>query len=372
MKKEIPTNSFVFKQMEELAPLQKAYSWDNVGLQIGSYNKKAEKIMITLDVLESVADEAADKDVDLIIAHHPLLFKPLKRINLDTPKGRTISKLLRHDITVYAAHTNLDVVEGGVNDMLSERLELVSSAPLVTIGNEKLYKYAVHVPVDYVNQLKQVIGDAGGGTQGDYTHCSFEIEGTGNFKPVQGADPFIGKVGEITSVDEVKIEALVEESKLNRVVTAVQEAHPYEEPAFDIIPLANEGKTFGLGRIGEIEHHVTLEEFTEKVKEKLNLSYVRIVGDLKKKVEKVAVVGGSGGKYISDAKRAGADVYITGDVGFHEAQEAMEMGLAVIDAGHYIEEIMKENIRNYLKVKLSGYDVEIITSEKNTDPFRYF
>lgn len=361
----------IFEALEELAPIEKAYSWDNVGLQIGSANQKASKIMITLDVLESVVDEAIAKNVDVIIAHHPLLFKPLKQINFDTPEGRVITKLIRHNITVYASHTNLDVVKGGVNDMLAEQLEIRKGKPLVQIGTEKLYKYAVHVPVSHRETIKQVIGDAGGGEQGDYTHCSFEIEGTGSFKPGAQADPFIGEIGEIAKVEEVKVEALVPEHSLKRVIAAVLEEHPYEEPAYDIIELTNPGASFGLGRIGEVKNQTNLQQYAEEVKEKLGLSHVRVVGDLQKNVKKAAVIGGSGEKYIHAAKRAGADVYITGDVGFHQAQIAMEMGLAMIDAGHYIETVMKDSVKDYLKQKLTEFDVEIITSERNTDPFQY-
>lgn len=361
----------IFNALEELAPKEKAYSWDNVGLQIGSANQKATKIMITLDVLESVVDEAIANNVDVIIAHHPLLFKPLKQINFDTPEGRVIAKLIRHNITVYASHTNLDIVAGGVNDMLAEQLGIQKAKPLVQIGTEKLFKYAVHVPVSHLDKIKQVIGDAGAGKQGDYTHCSFEIAGIGSFKPGTQAEPFIGEIGKIAKVEEVKIEALVNESSLKKVVAAVLEVHPYEEPAYDIIELKNSGANYGLGRIGEVKTQMNLKQYAEGLKEKLELSHVRIVGDLKKMIKKVAVIGGSGEKYIHAAKHAGADVYITGDLGFHQAQIAMEMGLAVIDAGHYIESIMKESVKDYLEQKLTEFDVEIITSECNTDPFQY-
>ena len=366
-----PTNATVFQIMEKLAPKHRAYTWDNVGLQIGNYNKKAKKIMVTLDVLESVVEEAIAENVDCIIAHHPLLFKPLKQINLETPEGRTIAKLIQNDITVYAAHTNLDVVEHGVNDMLAKKLDLTKTKPLVVEGHQKLYKFAVHVPVSHVAEVKQAIGDAGGGEQGDYTHCSFEIRGTGSFKPVEGANPYIGEVGEITTVDEMKIEALVDERKLDKVLEVVRKTHPYEEPAFDIIELSNKGESYGLGRIGEIEQGMTFEHFIHFVKDKLRLTNVRVVGDLQKEVKKIAVLGGSGEKYIHAAKQRGADVYITGDMGFHQAQTAMEMGLAVIDAGHYIEEIMKNHVRDYLQKYLKGYDVEIIASQTDTNPFQY-
>lgn len=368
---KIPANSEIFKEIEELAPKNKAYDWDNVGLQIGSYQKKSKKIMITLDVLETVADEAIAKEVDLIIAHHPLLFKPLKQIDFQTPEGRIISKLIRHDIHVYAAHTNLDVVEHGVNDMLADQLELKHTKPLVALGNEKLYKYAVYVPLSHKDKLKKALGDAGAGHIGDYSHCSFQVEGIGSFKPLEGADPYIGEVDEIAEVDEVKIEVIVPESKLETVISSAANAHPYEEPAFDIIPMKNQGEVYGLGRIGDVSETETLEQYVKSVKAKLGLSDVRAVGDLKQPIKKAAVVGGSGEKFIYDAKKQGADVLITGDMTFHTAQAAWQMGLAVIDAGHYIESVMKEGLRNYLQAKLKDREVEIIVSEAVTDPFQY-
>lgn len=366
-----PTNGFIFNLLEEWAPKDKAYDWDNVGLQIGSNGRLSTKIMVTLDVLESVVDEAIENNVDLIIAHHPLLFKALKRINTDTPEGRVISKLISHDITVYASHTNLDIASGGVNDMLANQLELKDQKPLVETGNEKLYKLAVHVPVSHQETLKRAIGDAGGGHQGDYTHCSFEINGTGSFKPSNEANPYLGKKGEITEVAEVKLEALVQASQLKQVTTAVLRAHPYEEPALDVIELTNKGERFGLGRIGKLQEETSFGEYIDVVKDKLKLKDVRVTGDIKKRIKRVAILGGSGEKYMHDAKRAGADAYITGDVGFHQAQIAMEMGLAVIDAGHYIEEIMKEHVQVYLQNKLKSYDTEVIISKIDTNPFQY-
>jgi dinuclear metal center YbgI/SA1388 family protein len=367
----LPANSQVFQLLEKWAPENKAYDWDNVGLQVGSYRQNTSKILVTLDVNEAVADEAIKKHVNLIIAHHPLLFKPLKQINTDTPKGRIISKLMQHDITVYAAHTNLDIAEGGVNHMLADRLELINTKPLVPTGRELLYKYAVYVPLSHQQQVKKVIGDAGGGEQGDYSHCSFAIHGTGSFKPGEAADPYIGERGELAEVDEVKLEALVQESKLQQVAEAVKKVHPYEEPAYDIIELSNPNKSYGLGRIGEIGEECSLEDYIKEVKKQLNLANVRVAGNLAQRIKKIAVLGGSGEKYIQQAKRAGADVLITGDVGFHAAQDAIEAGIAVIDAGHYIEEIMKEHVKNYLQQELAGFETEVITSDVNTDPFQF-
>ena len=356
--------------MEQWAPKSLAYEWDNVGLQVGSYNKPVKKVMITLDVLEPVVDEAIENHVDLIIAHHPLLFKSIKQINTDTPAGRVMEKLIKHDITVYAAHTNLDAAEGGVNDMLCDRLGVDDREVLVDTDTERLYKLAVYVPTTHLDTVRDALSGQGAGHIGNYSHCTFQTPGQGTFKPLAGTDPFIGFQDEITFVDEVKIETIVQEQKLSSVINAMIQAHPYEEVAYDIFPLKNAGKNIGIGRIGTLTPAMNVEELSAHVKAVMNISHVRVIGDITKKVNKVAILGGSGEKYIHTAKQKGADVYITGDMTFHVAQDAWVSGIPVIDAGHYIEEVMKHSTKNHLDDELQDDAVEIIVSKVNTDPFQ--
>jgi dinuclear metal center YbgI/SA1388 family protein len=369
------TNKDIFNLMENWAPKTFAYDWDNVGLQVGSYNKPVKKVMITLDVLEAVVDEAIEKGVDLIIAHHPLLFKPLKQLNVDHWRGRIIQKLIQHDISVYAAHTNLDIAEGGVNDLLADLLELENTEILINEHQERLYKIAVFTPTTHVELVMDAISKVGAGHIGDYSHCTFQTNGTGTFMPQEGTNPFIGKQNQLEKVNETKIETIVPESILNRVINAMISAHPYEEVAYDIYPLQNAGNEYGLGRIGSLPTSLTLQAFAEKVKKAYNMRHVRVTGNLTQKVKRVAVLGGSGEKYIYSAVKKNADVYVTGDMTFHMAQEALEMGLNVIDAGHYIEQVMKDGTKNYLEKKLNeagvSQGIEIIVSEVNTDPFQY-
>lgn len=364
-------NSAVFKIIENWAPQSLAYDWDNVGLQVGSYNRRAKKVMITLDVLEKVVDEAVEKDVDLIIAHHPLLFKSLNQINFDTPKGRTIAKLIQHNITVYAAHTNLDIAQGGVNDILCKRLQIQPTEHLVHVKNEKLYKVVVYVPHSHANEVRDAMSNAGAGHIGNYSHCTFQTEGQGTFKPLEGTNPYIGQVDQVEYVEELKIESIVQESMLESVVKLMVQAHPYEEVAYDIFPLMNEGESVSLGRLGQLQEKMSLEAVATKVKSDFNLDHVRVIGDLKKLVQNVAVIGGSGEKYIHQAKRKGADVFITGDLTFHTAQEAEEIGLAVIDAGHYIEEVMKKATKTKLEKQFYNHDIQFVVSETNTNPFKF-
>lgn len=359
----------VFKQLEQWAPKHLAYEWDNVGLQIGSMTDKTNKVMITLDVLESVVDEAIEKDVNLIIAHHPLIFKPIQQLNVDSVKGKIIKKLIEHDITVYAAHTNLDIAENGVNDLLCEVLQIEHTKNIVDVQQEQLLKLVSFVPYTHIDQVRDALGDAGAGHIGNYSHCTYQSKGQGTFMPLEGTDPFIGSANQLELVDEVKIETIVKENELSKILASLKNAHPYEEVAYDLYPLKHIGKTYGLGRIGSLSEKITLKEFIEKVKKAFDVHHLRVVGQLNDMVKKVAVIGGSGEKYIHQAKRLGADVLITGDTTFHHAQDAEQMGLALIDPGHYIEEIMKKATKNYLEEHFAH--LPIIESETNTNPFQF-
>src|SRR5690625_163186 len=364
-------NTTLFKAMEKWAPLQLAYEWDNVGLQIGSYDQQAKKVMITLDVLESVVDEAIEKDVNLIIAHHPLFFKSITDVNIDSPKGKVIQKLIKHDITVYAAHTNLDIATGGVNDLLCDALSIHPTENLVDLHSEKLFKIVVYVPMTHLDEISEALHLAGAGHIGNYSHCTFRTEGQGTFKPLEGSTPFIGTENEVEIVKEMKVETIVNEQSKAKVIDTMIHAHPYEEVAYDVYPLHNEGESLGIGRVGQIAERMDLRQFATYVKDTLDLSHVRVIGDLEKPIEKVAVLGGSGEKYIKMAKHAQADVYLTGDLTFHAAQDAKEMGLAVIDAGHYIEKIMKDATKEWLDKKFIQSELDIIVSETSTDPFQW-
>lgn len=369
----VATGQQVIKWFEQLAPKHLAMDKDPIGLHVGTLNKKVQKVMVTLDVLENVVDEAIERNVDLIISHHPLLYMPLKQINPDQEKGRIVQKLIKNDITVYAAHTNLDVAKGGVNEAMCEALGMEPSEILVETEKEKLYKLAVFVPKTHQESLREALGDAGAGHIGDYSHCVFSSRGTGSFKPLEGSDPFIGTQGEIEKVEEVKVETIVPQSLLSKVLKAMEQAHPYEEVAYDVIPLENPGPSQGLGRLAELSEPMKLRDFAEHVKTSFDVPALRVVGDLEKPVKKVAVLGGDGNKYISHAKRKGADVFITGDLYFHVAHDALGMGLNVIDPGHHVEKVMKKTVYDYLKTVFEENDVEteVLISESNTEPFQF-
>lgn len=363
----------IIQLLDSIAPRKYAMEGDPIGLQIGTLHKGIKKVMITLDVLENVVDEAIEKEVDLIIAHHPMIYRPLKKINLDETQGRVIEKLIKHNITVFAAHTNLDIAKGGVNDMLANALHLNNVSVLVPTLTKKLKKIVVFVPHDYADEVRRALGNAGAGAIGNYSHCSFSSEGTGRFLPLEGANPFIGKEGTIEAVPEEKIEMIYPEEIESKILSAMFKAHPYEEPAYDLFDLTVKGEELGLGRIGELPSEMSLEEFAQFVKETLDSPGVRVVGDLQAKVKKVAVLGGDGNKYISLAKFKGADVYVTGDMYYHTAHDAMNMGLNIVDPGHTVEKIMIQGLTNLLiaKCKENQYDVAIIPSETDTNPFTF-
>ncbi|MGI8316120.1 Nif3-like dinuclear metal center hexameric protein [Halobacillus mangrovi] len=369
---ETKTAQEVIREFEKWSPKHLAFDWDNVGLQIGTLNKPIENVMVTLDVLENVVDEAIEKNVDLIIAHHPVLFVKLSEINFDTPKGRVIRKLIQHDITVYAAHTNLDVAKGGVNDVMAEALNLENVKPLLSSQQDDLVKLTVFVPEEHADALRNAVSNAGAGHIGNYSHCTYQLSGEGTFKPLEGTNPYIGSKGELEMVKEKRIETIVPKSKLKDVLKAMEEAHPYEEVAYDLYPLLNEGETLGAGRIGRLPEPVSLEELCRLVKEKYSVPTVRFVGENTKPVKKVALLGGSGEKFIHQAKRSGADVYITGDLTFHLAQDAKEMGLSIIDPGHHVEKIICQKVKDYLE-KHCNQDsrLNIMISEANTEPFEF-
>ncbi|SDK54117.1 Nif3-like dinuclear metal center hexameric protein [Sediminibacillus albus] len=373
MNGKLATGKHIIELFEAWSPQKLAYDWDNVGLQVGTLSNPVNKVMVTLDVLENVVDEAIEADVNLIIAHHPLLFKSLKQINLEDPKGKVIEKLIKNNITVYAAHTNLDITRGGVSDILADKLGIKETSVLVPSGEDKLVKVAVFVPVDYTDSVREAMAVRGAGYIGNYSHCSFRTVGEGTFKPQEGTQPFIGSQDELARVEEEKLETIIPKSKLSDVLTALTEAHPYEEPAYDILPLENKGKSTGVGRLGNLPASMSLQELSNHVKTRLDVPTVRVVGNLEQEVRKIAVLGGSGEDFINQAYQQGADVYITGDLTFHEAQDAWQAGLNIIDPGHHVEKFMKQAVKDYLQKLLQELqvDTEVIISKANTEPFHF-
>ncbi|HWO54612.1 Nif3-like dinuclear metal center hexameric protein [Paenibacillus sp. FSL M7-1455] len=365
----------VIQYMEQLAPKHLAYpdDKDRIGLQLGTLQKEIRTVMVALDVNEEVVDEAIQAGADLIIAHHAIIFRPLRHIQTDSPAGKVYERLIKHDIAVYIAHTNLDNAEWGMNDWMAEALGIQNPVPVDETQREQLYKLVVFVPATHADQVREAVLNAGAGSIGNYSHCSFNVDGTGTFLPQEGTNPFLGSVGKMEQAAEVRIETIVPHGIRGSVIQAMLKAHPYEEVAYDVYPLDLKGKAYGLGRTGKLESEMTLAAFAQVVKEKLDVPHVRVVGDPDRIVKKAAVIGGSGSRYYQAARFRGADVLVTGDVDYHTAQDALAAGIALIDPGHNAEKIMKAKVADWLQEQLGKhrYDTKVIASAVNTEPFRF-
>ncbi len=366
--------SQVIQLIKKLAPEYLAEDWDNVGLLVGSCDKEINRILISLDVNLDVVNEAIKKDIDLIISHHPIIFKPIKDLCTDRYQVKMLSKLLKKDISVYSSHTNLDSTINGVSDILAKKLGVKNLEVLYTTKEEKLFKLVVYIPKDCRNKLIDALGTAGAGHIGNYSHCTFSSAGVGTFKPGKNTKPFIGKKGKVEQVDEQRIETIISENQIDEIIKVVKENHPYEEIAYDLFPVNLKGKKLGLGRIGYFLKEKNIMEVIHLVKKELNVSSLKVVGNVNNYVKRIAVCGGSGSSLIKYAYKKGADLYITGDINYHEAQLAESLGLNVIDAGHWATEIpVIAFIRDYLIEELNTKQkVEIITSKVKTEPFSYY
>lgn len=360
--------------LEEMAPVTLAESWDKVGLQVGDPNRTAKKVLLSLDSNdEGVIDEAIRIGADLIIAHHAMIFKAVQTIRTDTPYGRKLGKLLSHNVGVYVAHTNLDIAEGGINDILASHLHLEDVQILSRVHNTRLKKLVVFVPETHHDQVRQAIGDAGAGWIGNYSHCTFNTPGEGTFVPQEGTNPFIGEQGQLERVKEIRLETVVSDHNQDKVIAEMLAAHPYEEVAYDLYPLEIMGQELGVGRVGNLVQEMTLEQFAQFVKQQFEVPTVRIVGPHDRKIRRVAVLGGSGEEYYPEALKKGADVYVTGDIRYHYAQDALAEGLCLLDPGHNTEKVCLPSLQAYLSAKMReyGFDTEIVVSETNTEPFAF-
>jgi dinuclear metal center YbgI/SA1388 family protein len=360
---------------EQLAPKRLAMEGDKIGLHIGNPQKRVNKILVTLDSsAPEVIDEAVQVGADLVIAHHALIYRKISNIRTDTPYGKGLAKLLAHDIAVYVAHTNLDIAEGGVNDALAAALNLKDVEILERMHNQRLKKLVVFVPVTHQKQVIAAMCQAGAGHIGNYSWCTFNTKGIGTFKPEEGTHPFIGEKGRLEEVEEVRVETIVPEPREHQIIHAMLEAHPYEEVAYDLYPLEIMGREYGIGRIGNLPNAMTLRSFASFVRERLQVPGVRVCGSLNRNVQRVAVLGGSGQDWISTAIARGADVFVTADVTYHMAQDAVTEGLSIVDPGHYgTERVVLEPLANYLRKRFSeeNLSIDVVVSQVNTDPFGF-
>jgi len=359
--------SEIFRYMEQIAPPWLAEDWDNIGLMVGNRENEVNKVLVCLDVTLKVAVEAIEKKAGLIISHHPVIFKGIKNIDESKPLGKLLCSLIRNNITVYAAHTNLDIADDGVNECLGRTLGLNDMEVLDETGFEKLYKLAVFVPEDKAEDVREAVCAEGAGFIGNYSDCTFMSKGTGTFKPQQGANPYIGTENILEKVNEVKIETIVPESRLQRVISAMLKAHPYEEVAYDVYLLNAKGKRYGLGKVGLIEKPMEFKEFASMVKNALNIKNIRYTGTPPQAVKKVAVFCGSFDDSLIPIIKNKADVLVTGDLKHHTALDLVAAGICAIDAGHFAtERIIVSEIARKLTEQFKN--LEVIISENDEEP----
>ena len=363
----------VVKYIEEWVPKEIAWKNDNVGLQVGSLNRELKNIMLCLELTEGVIKDSIKQKCNFIFSHHPLLFNPLKNIDTQNDKiSILVEKLIKNNITLYSAHTNLDFTKDGVSFQLAKKLKLNNIDFLVNL-NSNQYKVVVFIPGESVEKLSDKIFEAGGGKIGEYENCSFRTKGEGTFKGGRETHPYIGRKGKQEKTEEVRLEFIVNKWKLNSVISAINNYHPYDEPAFDVYQLENQNVNYGAGAYGNLIKALSQKDFLAVVKSKLNLKNFRYVNGNKKAVKKVAVCGGSCSDLINTAISKGADVFITADIKYHAFHDAANK-ILLIDAGHYETEIyaLSEVQKRLNKFLLSNKKIKVFKYKGSTNPVIFY
>lgn len=358
--------------LETIAPRSLAEKWDNVGLMTGNPGQEAKKIWVALDPLPDVVEEAAKNQADLLITHHPLIFKPITCIDPATTTGKILKIALSSNLSIYCAHTNLDKAEQGVNQILADRLGVHSLSPLLPDKETGQVKFVVTVPKTHETPVLEALFAAGAGRIARYSRCSFAIQGMGSFQPDEDSSPFLGEKGSFTRTGEVRIETPVPRSRLKKVIESLASAHPYETPAFDVYPLEDTVGGSGLGLVGTAHAPMPLYDYASYVKERLGLSYIRVAGSDKVLVNRAALIGGSGSGLLSAFFSSAADVFVSGDFRYHDAREAENRGLGLIDATHFgTEKPVVESLCKRLTgfAEKNGYNLTISAWEKESEPF---
>lgn len=360
--------------IDRLAPPRLAASWDNVGLQIGSRDWAVKKVWTALDPLPEVVAAACENDVDLLVTHHPLFFKPVKRIDCQTPLGRVVDMAVSRQLAILCAHTNLDSVSDGLNDVLAQRMGLHQLRVLDEPSGANQCKLVVFVPATHVKAILDTLFKLDAGRIGNYSCCTFRTEGIGTFLPADEAQPAIGQTGTLSEVPENRIEIVVNLDSLHRLVDALKQVHPYETMAYDVYPLVGQDKVNGLGRVGCLATPMPLDGLSEKLKAVFDLDTVKIVGRGDMPVETVAVCTGSGSSLLKAAISSGAQAYVSGDLGYHTARDAQQAGIGLIDIGHFgsehiIVDVLAASIRE--ATAAAGLPVVVEASDMETDPFHY-
>ncbi len=358
----------ITKILEELAPLAHAENFDNVGLLVGDPNSTVTGVLVTLDTLENVVDEAISKKYNLIVSFHPIIFSGLKKLTGSTYVERVVMKAIANNIAIYSMHTALDNSKNGVNAKICEVLGIQDPKILIPKAGT-IKKLTTYAPNGESEVIKSALFEAGAGEIGKYSNCSFSLEGNGTFIAGEEANPTVGKIGEVHVEKETQINVIYSFEKEQQVLSALFNAHSYEEVAYEISSLENINQDIGIGMVGSLKTEMGEIEFLEYVKTKMNASVVRHTKLLGKKVKRVAVLGGSGAFAISAAKKAKADVFVTSDLKYHQFFEA-ENQLILADIGHFeTEQFTKDLLVDYLTKKIPNFAVSL--SESKTNPIKY-
>jgi len=363
----------IIKYIENWAPKEVAWKNDNVGLQVGNRSLKVKNIMLCLEVTGNVIEEAIRKKCNMIISHHPLLFHPLKKIDTaEDYNSKLIEKLIKNDITLFSAHTNLDFTKDGVSFELAKTLKLKNIKFLSNFQSNQ-FKIVVFVPKNFLTKVSGAMFKVGGGSIGEYSNCSFQTEGNGTFIGSDKSNPSVGNKNVSEKVGEIKLEMVVGSANVNKVINAMLNVHPYEEPAYDLFSLANPDVNYGAGAIGDMEESMNPSEFLSYTTKCLKSTNLRFTKGKSKKIKKVAVCGGSGSELINDAIKKGADAFITADIKYHAFHDTSNK-ILLIDAGHYETEIHSMNeVRKRLD-NLTGKNskTKIFKYSGSTNPVLFF
>ena len=359
----------VINQIEELSPLAYAEEFDNVGLLVGNKNNPITGVLVTLDTLEGVVDEAIEKKCNLIISFHPIIFKGLKKLTGNNYVERVVIKAIKHDLAIFSMHTALDNAWQGVNDMICNQLELKNKSILIP-QKQTIKKLTTFVPKYHAEDVRKALFSAGAGTIGNYNNCSFNSEGVGTYQGNENSNPTIGKKGITHEELETRISVTFAKHLETHILTALFKTHPYEEVAYEVITLENTNQHIGMGMVGELDSAMPETDFLNYLKSKMNTACIKHSSLLNKPIKKVAVLGGSGSFAISAAKALGADVLVTSDLKYHDFFSA-ENNIVLADIGHYeSEQFTKNGLVAHLTKKITNFAV--VLSKNNTNPVKYF
>ena len=359
----------VASYLEKVAPLSLQESYDNAGLLVGSFSEEVKGILISLDCTEDIISEAIARKCNLVVSHHPIIFSGLKKLNGKTYVERTVIKAIQNNVAIYAIHTNLDNVMEGVNKKIAEKLGL-KNLKILSSRKNQLRKIVTFCPEDHAEKIRSALFAAGCGHIGMYDECSYNLQGTGTFRALEGAKPYIGKKGERHSEVEIRIESVFPAHLENQIVAALIKSHPYETVAYDIYSLENANQDIGSGMVGDCNDEMDEKEFLKYLKNAMQTASIRHSALLNKKVKKVAICGGSGSFLLEAAVQSGADFFVTADYKYHQFFDA-DKRIVIADIGHYeSEQFTSELLKELLVRNFSTFAVRL--TELVTNPVQYY